>query len=57
MQFFDNTKENTHIIATGGNAQLIAQKSKYIQGYDFDMTLDGMKAIYDMTVNARNEKK
>lgn len=51
------TKENTHIIATGGYAQLIAQKSKYIQGYDFDMTLDGMKAIYDMTVNARNEKK
>lgn len=49
-------KEDITILATGGYAKLIASQSKYITAYDYDITLNGMKAIYDITMKDRNEK-
>lgn len=50
------TKEETRIIATGGFAELIAKQSDYIEGYDYDLTLRGMKLIYDKTKKDKNGK-
>lgn len=47
------------IIATGGYSNMISKKSKYIQKVDKDITLEGMRIIYDRTQksNIKNEKK
>lgn len=45
------------IVATGGYAQLITSQSKYIEEYDYDITLNGMKLIYEKTLKERNERK
>ena len=50
-------KEEIKVIATGGYAQLIASKSKYVEEYDYDITLEGMKLIYEMTKKDKNEKR
>lgn len=50
-------KSEVKIIATGGYAKLIASKSKYIEDYDYDITLQGMKMIYEKTIKERNERK
>ncbi|MDO4778676.1 MAG: type III pantothenate kinase [Tissierellia bacterium] len=47
--------KDVSIIATGGYASLISQNSKYIQEYDYDITLHGMKLIYNRTIKERNE--
>lgn len=51
------SKNEVKIVATGGYAKLIASKSKYIEEYDYDITLQGMKMIYDKTIKERNEKR
>lgn len=50
-------KSEVKIIATGGYAKLIASKSKYIEDYDYDITLQGMKMIYEKTIKERNDRK
>ena len=35
------------VIATGGLASLLAQDSEYIEEVDEDLTLKGLKIIYD----------
>ncbi|MDO5026212.1 MAG: type III pantothenate kinase [Tissierellia bacterium] len=50
-------QKDIKIIATGGYAQLIATKSKYVEEYDYDITLQGMKMIYEKTIKERNEKR
>lgn len=50
-------KKDVKIVATGGYAKLIASKSKYIEEYDYDITLQGMKMIYEKTIKERNEKR
>lgn len=49
-------KEEVKIVATGGYAQLIASKSNYVEEYNFDLTLQGMKRIYEITMKDKNEK-
>lgn len=49
-------KEDIKIVATGGYAQLIATKSKYVEEYNFDLTLQGMKKIYEITMKDKNDK-
>ena len=51
------TRNDVKIVATGGYAKLIASKSEYVTEYDYEITLYGMKTIYDMTIKDRNEKK
>lgn len=48
--------KDVKIIATGGYAQLITSKSKYVEEYDYEITLQGMKLIYDKTMKERSEK-
>ncbi|MFM1602751.1 type III pantothenate kinase [Helcococcus ovis] len=43
------TKEDTSIIGTGGYSNLISQMSKYITDIDKDITLEGMRLIYEKT--------
>lgn len=45
--------ERTKIIATGGYARLITQKSRYVQMIDKDLTLHGMRIIYERTKKAK----
>lgn len=42
-------KEDTSIIGTGGYSNLISQMSKYITDTDKDITLEGMRIIYEKT--------
>lgn len=51
------TKKDVSIVATGGYAELISTRSKYITEYDFDITLYGMKLIYERTIKERNDKR
>ncbi len=52
-----NTKDMS-IIATGGYSKLISDNSKYIEKVDGDITLEGMRIIYEKTIesNLKNEK-
>jgi type III pantothenate kinase len=43
---------DTKTIATGGQAQLIARASRYVKEFNEDLTLDGLRIIWD-----RNRKK
>lgn len=43
------SKENTTIVGTGGYSNLISQMSKYITDTDKDITLEGMRLIYEKT--------
>lgn len=43
--------KNLAIVATGGFTRLITKNSKYIKNYDLELTLKGLKIIYD-----RNKK-
>ena len=47
------TAEQTRILGTGGYARLIAKQSRYIQGIDKDITLHGLRIIYERTLHAR----
>lgn len=51
-------KENCSIVATGGYSNIIAEKSKFIQKVDKDITLEGMRLIYNKTktMSTNNEK-
>src|SRR5579863_10663515 len=40
---------NTRVIATGGQASLIADGSRYIKHVDDNLTLDGLRLIWDRT--------
>lgn len=42
-------KKSTSIIATGGYSDLISKSSKYIIDIDKDITLEGMRLIYEIT--------
>lgn len=42
-------KENVSIVATGGYSHLFNEDSKYIQYLDKDITIDGMRLIYEIT--------
>lgn len=46
-------KEDVSIIATGGYSKMIAENSKYIQKNDKDITLEGMRIIYEKTVESK----
>lgn len=43
------SKEDTSIIGTGGYSNLISQMSRYITETDKDITLEGMRLIYEKT--------
>lgn len=42
-------KRDVRVIATGGFAQLISLKSKYVEKVDKDLTLNGLQIIYNRT--------
>ena len=48
--------DEVSIIATGGYSDFIAERSKYIQNVDNDITVEGMRLIYEKTVE-NNKKK
>ncbi len=45
--------EGTHVIATGGLAPLISRGSEIIERVDPDITLEGLRIIYDRHANAQ----
>ncbi len=44
------------IIATGGFSRLLAEKSRYVQTIDKDLTLHGMRIIYERTKRVKNHE-
>ncbi len=45
------------VVATGGYSALLAQKSKYISTIDKDITLQGLRIIYERTMEHRRKKE
>jgi type III pantothenate kinase len=43
----DELRESPHVIATGGLAHLIGRASRYINTIDDNLTLDGLRIIYE----------
>jgi len=48
--------KNTKVIATGGQASLVAAASKYKPPVDSSLTLDGLRIIYERNVDERSQK-
>ena len=49
------TKDQVNILGTGGYAKLITERSKYIEDYDGNITLEGMRLVYEKSKRDRNE--
>ena len=49
-------KDNVSIIATGGYSEMITKNSKYLQSNDQDITLEGMRIIYEKTIESRKNE-
>lgn len=49
LKYLNKNKEEVSIIATGGYANIISEKSKYITETDKDITVEGMRLIYERT--------
>lgn len=49
------TKDQVNILGTGGYAKLITERSKYIEDYDSNITLEGMRLVYEKSKRDRNE--
>lgn len=47
MEELEITKEEIHVVATGGFSKLITKESKYIERMDDILTIEGLKIIYD----------
>ena len=47
----------TRIVATGGQAALIAKGSKYIEAVDEHLTLDGLRLYWNQTKSGRGKQK
>lgn len=45
--------ESVKVVATGGYSALLSQNSKYIDLVDRDLTLQGLRLIYEKTIKAR----
>lgn len=50
-------EEDPKVIATGGFSSLISMNSKYINQVDRDLTLRGLRVIYDLTAQANRRKR
>ena len=48
--------QNTKVVATGGQAALVAPASKYKPPVDPSLTLDGLRIIYERNVEDHNRK-
>ncbi len=48
--------QNTKVVATGGQAALVAPASKYKPPVDPSLTLDGLRIIYERNVEERSQK-
>ncbi len=47
-RFKDEIGENAWVIATGGFAQLIANQTKIFDAVDPDLTLKGLRLVYEL---------
>ena len=47
----------TRVVATGGQATLIAKGSKYIEGVDDHLTLDGLRLYWTQMRDHRTTRK
>ena len=45
--------DRVRVVATGGYSSLLSKNSKYIEIVDRDLTLDGLRIIYEKTLKAR----
>ncbi len=48
---------NIHVVATGGLSSVIAKKSKNIEKTDPYLTLEGMRLIYQRSIQKRNKRR
>ena len=44
------TKEEINIVSTGGYSELLASESRYIEIVENDLTLEGLRLIYERTI-------
>ncbi len=49
--------ERPKVVATGGYSALLAQQSRYIHTIDKDLTLQGLRIIYERTMDYRRKKE
>lgn len=49
--------ERPKVVATGGYSALLAQQSRYIHTIDKDLTLQGLRIVYERTMDYRRKKE